>query len=235
WNPETQYFQGRSSDGRFDPKLDPELLTYVDFDREYTRAYVEGSALQWRWAIPYDAEGLIALFSNRDYFVSELERYFEGSRDEVGHWNPGGCYWHGNEPGIPAVYLFNAAGRPDLTQEWVRWIMATKYADDYVGLDGNDDGGTLSAWYVFSALGFYPIAGTTRYEIGSPLFESAELRMGGKTLRIVAENYAPEHPYVQQVTINGTALDTWWFDHSQIAGGGELHFVMSATPPAAGQ
>jgi predicted alpha-1,2-mannosidase len=226
WNPETQYLQARNSDGSFSSDFDPDLLSYLDFDGKYTEAYVEGSALQWRWTVPFDPDGLISLFNSREYFVEELEKYFEGSRDDVGGWNPGGYYWHGNEPGIPAVYLFNSAGRPDLTQKWVRWLLETKYADDYVGLDGNDDGGTLSGWYVFSALGFYPIAGTTRYELGAPLFETAEIDLGESVLKVVAENYAPDNIYVESVTLNGVPLEHWSIDHSQIAQGGELRFKM---------
>ncbi|MCA9450511.1 MAG: glycoside hydrolase family 92 protein, partial [Candidatus Omnitrophica bacterium] len=148
----------------------------------------------------------------------------------LGNWNPGPYYWHGNEPYIHSVYLFNAAGRPDLTQPWVRSIMETKYSDDYVGLDGNDDGGTLSAWYVFSALGFYPIAGTTRYELGSPLFDRAILHLGEKTLEIIANNQAPANAYVTEATLNGTVLEKWRFTHDQIREGGQLTFEMSAIP-----
>ena len=146
-------------------------------------------------------------------------------------WNPGPYYWHGNEPDIHAAYLFNAAGRPDLTQKWVRWILDTRYSDDYVGLDGNDDGGTLSAWYVFSALGFYPIAGTPRYELGAPLFERADVDMGGPILTIIAENYAPENIYVESVTLNDGPLERTWFTHDEIAQGGTLRFRMKRTSP----
>ena len=105
-----------------------------------------------------------------------------------GHGIPGPYYWHGNEPDIHAAYLFNEAGRPDLTQKWVRWIMDHKYGDGYNGLDGNDDAGTISAWYVFSALGFFPVAGSDIYQLGSPLFEKAEVRLKNMPLLIVAEN-----------------------------------------------
>lgn len=233
WNPETQFFQPKDSNGAFSKDFKPLLLSYVDFDGKYTNDYVEGSAMQWRWGVPYDMEGLVSLFRNREYFIDELEKYMEGANPGVGQWNPGGNYWHGNEPYIHAAYLFNAAGRPDLTQKWVRWILDTKYSDDYVGLDGNDDGGTLSSWYVLSALGFYPIAGTIRYELGVPLFEKADLRIGDKTLAITTENYAPENKYVEKVWLNDKPLDRTWFTHDDIAQGGTLRFAMSATPPAA--
>ena len=95
---------------------------------------------------------------------------------------PNGYYWQGNQPDIHAAYLFNAAGRPDLTQKWVRWILKHKHGDGPNGLDGNDDGGTLSAWYVFSSLGFYPVVGTDRYELGSPLWERAVVKVGDPEL-----------------------------------------------------
>ena len=230
WNPVTQYFQPKDSEGHIPKEFRPLLLTYADWGSKYTRAYCEGSPLQWRWAVPYDPEGLIALFKSREYFISELEFYFSKSNRKVGHWNPGPFYWHGNEPYIHTAYLFNAADRPDLTQKWVRWILDTKYSDDYVGLDGNDDGGTLSSWYVLSALGFYPIAGTTKYQIGSPLFVQAEVSIGDKVLKIVAENNSPKNVYVQKVTLNKTPLDRTWFTHDEIAQGGELLFEMGPAP-----
>lgn len=229
WNPESQYFHPRSSTGEFQ-EIDPLQLSYTDSEGRLTDDLVEGSALQWRWAIPFDPEGLVSLFKSREYFVQELEAYFEGSSKNVGNWTPGPYYWHGNEPYIHSAYLFNAAGRPDLTQKWVRWVLNHKYSDDYVGLDGNDDGGTLSAWYVLSALGFYPIAGSTRYEIGSPLFDRAVVSMGEATLVIEAVNQAPENVYVQKVTLNGAALETPTFDHRSIAGGGILRFEMGPEP-----
>ncbi len=115
WNPETQYFQSRKIDGTFVEKFDPLQLTYTDWDEEYTRGYVEGSALQWRWAVPFDPIGLITLFESEDYFVNELNDFFKLSKPQLATWIPDNYYWHGNEPDIHAVYLFNDAGRPDLT------------------------------------------------------------------------------------------------------------------------
>jgi len=181
--------------------------------------------------VPFDPEGLISLFGGPEPFVEALSTFFEHMNKTVGELNPGPYYWHGNEPDIFSVYLFNSAGRPDLTQKWVRRILDTQYDDTYYGLGGNDDGGTLSAWYVLSAMGFYPVAGTTRYQLGSPLFDKATLQLGeGKKLIVSAENNTPQHVYVQQVMLNGTPLNRSWFDHAEIAGGGELHFVMGSEP-----
>jgi len=230
WNPATQYFQPRDATGKFFEPFKPRLLTYFDRKGEFTRDYVEGSALQWRWGAPYDAEGMIALFQSRDYFVTELNDFFAKSSPTRGDWQPGPDYWHGNQPDIHAAYLFNDAGRPDLTQKWVRWILENKYGDGYDGLDGNDDGGTLSAWYVFSALGLYPVAGSDKYQLGAPLFDRAEVRLQNRPLVIVAENHPRENPFVAKVWLNGVLLDRSWIKHAEIAQGGELKFLMSATP-----
>jgi len=230
WNPETKYFHPRNADGSFTDKFKPLLLTYFDFDEEYTDDYVEGCALQWRWAVFFDAPGLVSLFKDTTYFVSELNQFFEKADPERGTWNPGSYYWHGNEPDIHAAWLFNYAGRPDLTQKWVRWILENKYGAGYDGLDGDDDAGTLSAWYVFSSLGLYPVAGSDIYQIGAPLFKNAILKLGEKELKIETKNYAPENKFVQKVWLNGVELDRWWFGHDEIVKGGTILFEMAENP-----
>ncbi len=227
WNPETQYFHPRNADGSFVEKFDPLLLTYFDFDKEYTDDYVEGCALQWRWSPFFDTPGLVSLFSDTTYFVNELNRFFQKADTERGTWNPGSYYWHGNEPDIHAAYLFNAANRPDLTQKWVRWILDNKYGAGYDGVDGDDDAGTLSAWYVFSSLGFYPVAGSDVYQIGSPLFEKATIKLGENQLEIQTKNFSPKNKYVKKVWLNGVELDRWWFKHEEIVNGGTLLFEMT--------
>lgn len=230
WNPQTQYFQARFSSGKFDEKFDPFKLTYLDFKEEYTKGYVEGSALQWRWALFFSPEGLISLFKSKEYFVKELNDFFALSDSTLGTVTPGSYYWHGNEPDLHAAYLFNSAGRPDLTQKWVRWILDNKYGAGYDGIEGDDDAGTLSAWYVFSALGFYPVAGSDVYQIGAPLFKKAEIKMGEKVLTVVADNYAPQNKYISKIWLNEVPLDRFWFRHSEIAQGGTLRFEMSDKP-----
>ena len=230
WNSETQYFQARNASGEFVEKFKPLKLTYLDFKNEYTDDYVEGSALQWRWALFFDADGLISLFKDKEYFVNELNDFFALSDSTRGNWTPGSYYWHGNEPDIHVAYLFNSAGRPDLTQKWVRWILDNKYGDEYDGIDGDDDSGTLSSWYVFSSLGFYPVAGSDVYQIGAPLFQKAELKIGDELLSIVTDNYSSNNKYVNRIWLNGKLLNRTWFKHSEIANGGELRFEMSNKP-----
>ncbi len=230
WNPETQYFQSKHKDGRFVELFDPLKLTYFDEDQIYTKDYVEGSALQWRWAVPFDPNGLISLFKDKDYFINELNDFFELSDPQKATWTPGSYYWHGNEPDIHAAYLFNSVGRPDLTQKWVRWILDNKYDNSYVGIDGNDDAGTLSAWYIFNSLGFYPIAGTDIYQLDAPLFKSVSLNLGENILSIRTKNYAPENKYAHHVFLNDTLLDRTWLKHAEIAKGGVITYVMGKTP-----
>jgi predicted alpha-1,2-mannosidase len=229
WNPETQFFQPRDSQKKFSSEFRPEMLTYVDFSDKYTHAYVEGSAWQWRWGVPSDASALVSLFKSREFFVQELERFFALSPVGVG-LTPNAYYWQGNQPDIYAAYLFNSAGRPDLTQKWVRWILETKYGDRENGLDGNDDGGTLSAWYVLSSLGLFPTAGTDRYELTSPLWERSQIQMQDKRLTVIAQSSAPNHPYIQKAWLNGKLLDRNWIRHAEIADGGILQFEMGASP-----
>ena len=229
FNPETQFFHPRDSAGKFADEFQPELLTYVDFTGKLTHAYVEGSAWHWRWGVASDAAELISLFKSREYFVQELDQFFVQSPAKVGV-NPNAYYWHGNQPDLYVAYLFNYAGRPDLTQKWARWVLQTKYGDRENGLDGNDDGGTISAWYVWSSLGLFPTAGTDRYEIGSPLWDRAEIQLEGNRLVIVTDNAGPNSPYVRNVWLNENRLDRHWLRHDEIASGGTLRFEMSSEP-----
>lgn len=228
FNNDTKYFQGRNSDGSWVEPLKTESISFYDdiFGTSYSKAYCEGGARQWRWFVPQDAQGLISLMG-RDYFVSELENFMEDASLNSGAVNPGPGYWIGNEHDIHAPYMFIEAGRADLTQKWVRWTLANRFGSAPDGLDGNDDCGTLSSWYVFSALGFYPLAGTDSYWIGSPNINSAKISLGnGNTLNIIANNQSPENIYVKSVKLNGQQLDSVKVTHGQLMSGGTLEFTM---------
>lgn len=228
WNPVTKYFQARFADGSWQKPLMPGITSYYDeiLPVKVSDAYCEGSPRQWRWSVPHDPQGLIDLFGKK-YFVRELDRFMLDASKNRAAIDPGAGYWQGNQHDIHAPYLFNEAGRPDLTQKWVRWALAERHSTDVDGLDGNDDGGTLSAWYVFSALGFYPVAGTDLYWHGSPNIERAEVNLGsGKTLTVIAKNQSPENIYVQNLTVNGQAVESPSFAHSLIAEGGTMVFTM---------
>ncbi len=236
WNTKSKYFQGKNADGSWERLLFPSYTSYYDdvLTTKIANSYCEGSARQWRWSAPQDIPGLIELFG-RDYFIRELNAFMKDASPNRAALNPGGGYWQGNQHDIHAPYLFCDAGRPDLTQKWVRWILKNRHSTDLDGLDGNDDGGTLSAWYVFSAMGFYPIAGTDEYRIGSPNLEKAVIDLGGgKTLTIKAQNQSEENLYVQSVSLNGVKLSSPILKHSQIANGGEMVFDMGPKPATNG-
>ena len=232
WNPETKYFQARKSDGSWG-KLKPNMTTFYDeiLGFKYSKAYCEGSARQWRWGAIHDIDGMIELFGSKEYFVSELEDFMEDASLNRAAINPGAGYWIGNQHDIHTPYLFVNADRPDLTQKWVRWTLDNRFSNDVDGLDGNDDGGTLSSWYVFSAIGFYPVMGTDKYWIGSPCVDSAKINMGGgKTLKITVNNQNEKNIYVSSVTLNGKSVDGFMISHNEIKNGGELVFTMSSKP-----
>lgn len=237
FNPETKYFQPRNADGSWVFFL-PNFTSYYDevLPVKISEAYCEGSARQWRWVAVQDTQGLIALFGSEKYFVNELDDFMKDASNSRAALNPGAGYWQGNQHDMHAAYLFNDAGRADLTQEWVRWIMTERHSTDKNGLDGNDDGGTLSAWYVLSAMGIYPVAGTDRYWIGSPNLNKAIADLGdGKTLTVTANNQSAKNIYVQSVTLDGVKLDSPFLTHAQFAAGNSvLEFTMGPNPAVNG-
>ncbi len=230
FDPETKYFRARNSDGSFVWNFMPGMTSFYDMVmiKKFANCYAEGSARQWRWNALHDIEGMIELFGSKEYFVSELEDFMEDASLSRAALDPGAGFWVGNQHDIHTPYLFSNAGRPDLTQKWVRWTLKNRFSSDINGLDGNDDGGTTSAWYVFSALGFYPLAGTENYWIGSPNIDSAQIKLSnGNVLKITANNQSDKNVYVTDVTFNGEKLDGCYITHSQLMSGGELVFNMS--------
>ena len=229
WDAQTLYFRPKNADGTWGA-LHPRLTSFIDdiFGTDYFRAYCEGGARHWRWGTVQDADAVVALFGSDELFVRELDAFMRDASLRRAAVNPGSGFWIGNQHDIHTPYLFNHAGRTDLTQKWVRWTLQNRFSTDADGIDGNDDGGTLSAWYVFSAMGFYPIAGTDRYWIGSPCLDSACLTLeNGKTLMVTARDQSAENIYVSEVTLNGKRLDTPFLTHADIADGGELVFTMT--------
>jgi predicted alpha-1,2-mannosidase len=237
FNPETEYFQPRNSDGSWQEPFFPNITSYYDdiLPEEIAEAYCEGGPRHWRWTAPHDPEGLIGLFKSTDYFITELDGFMSDASKNRAAIDPGPGYWQGNQHDIHAPYLFDEAGRPDLTQKWVRWALTERHSIDVNGLDGNDDGGTLSAWYIFSSIGLYPVAGTDRYLIGAPIVDRAEVNMGsGRVLTVVAENQSLQNMYVQKVLLNGIKLSVPSLKHADIKDGGTLVFTMGPSPAAGG-
>ena len=183
----------------------------------------------------YDTAALIALYGGNEAFLAELTAFMDDANDMRSALVPSSGYWHGNEHDLHAAYLFNDAGDPASTQKYVRWALDTRYATAPDGIDGNDDGGTLSAWYVLSAIGIYPVAGTNEYWIGSPCVDSAVVDLGnGKTLTVKAYYQSADNVYIQSVTLGGEKLTSARITHDMLVNGGELVFVMGDTPAANG-
>lgn len=193
----------------------------------------ESNPLQQTWFVPQDVNGLIGLMGGEEEFARQLEDFFERTPSSFG-WNA--YYNHSNEPVHHVPYLFVYAGKPWLTQKWVREVLTNAYHNQVNGICGNDDVGQMSAWYVLSALGFYPVCpGSGIYILGSPLFHRALLHLdkefyGAKTFEIVAENQAPHHPYIQSALLNGKPLLRAWLSHQEIAAGGRLLLSMGPEP-----
>lgn len=230
WDNETKYFRPKNSDGSWG-RIITGITSFFDdiFGTDYFRAYCEGGARHWRWGAQHDVQGMIELFGTKEYFIKELENFMEDASRERAAIDPGSGFWIGNQHDIHTPYLFNDAGRSDLTQKWVRWTLSNRFSTDIDGLDGNDDGGTLSSWYLFSALGFYPKAGTEKYYIGSPAVDSAIVTLeNGNTIRITAENNSSQNIYVSQVKFNDTEFKGTEFTHNQIIDGIEMSFEMSS-------
>lgn len=228
---ETRYFRAKNTDGSFESVFVPGMTSFFGIGalEKYVGCYCEGSARQWRFSAMHDIDGMIDLFGSEEYFVSELEDFMEDAAPARAFLNPGDGYWIGNQHDIHTPYLFSNADRSDLTQKWVRWTLANRFSTDINGLDGNDDGGTVSAWYVFSAMGFYPLAGTDQYWIGSPNLDSAEITLSnGNTLKMTAINQSDKNIYVEKVTLNGKELTGTYITHDELMNGGELVFTMSA-------
>jgi predicted alpha-1,2-mannosidase len=233
FNPDNKYFMARNSDGSFVTAFSPYVSSFIDeiLPVKLAKGFCEGSARQWRWSATHDIQGMIDLFGSKEYFVSELEDFMEDATPTMAYIDPGHGYWVGNQHDIHTPYLFSDAGRSDLTQKWVRWTLAERFDTSVEGLDGNDDGGTLSSWYVFSAMGFYPLAGTDKYWIGSPNINSADITLSnGNTLSVKTVNQSASNVYVKSVTLNGEEITDNYLTHSQLTSGGELVFTMSANP-----
>lgn len=187
--------------------------------------YTEGSALQYTFFNPHDPAGLIALmdgYKTEGFFVNTLQAAFDQ-----------GQLWHGNEPSHGHAYLFNFAGRPDLTQKYVRQILLQNYRTSYDGMSGNDDCGQMSSWYMFSAMGFYPFNPVSgEYQIASPIFDKVTIHVPllGKDFVITADGTSTKNLYIQSATLNNSPLDVPVITWQQIITGGELDFMMGDTP-----
>ena len=194
--------------------------------------YVEGNAYQYSAFVPHDVNGLIHLLGGDARFVTWLDSLFthKSKYDQIVVDASGliGQYAHGNEPSHEIAYLYNYGGAAPKTQNYVREILNSLYDDAPAGLSGNEDCGQISAWYIMSAMGFYPVLpGEPSYSIGSPIFDKITLNLeNGKRFIIRARNNSDKNRFIQTATLNGKAYTRSWFRHEDIVNGGELAFVM---------
>ena len=200
--------------------------------------YTEGNGWQYIWLVPQDVEGLISLLGGPEAFANKLDELFHlgvGVKGENASPDISGLiggYAHGNEPGHHTTYLFNYCGRPWRTQELNREIQTAMYKDTPDGLCGNEDCGQMSAWYIFSALGFYPVnPSELKYQLGSPIVQEAVIETGhGKQFTVKAPLASKENKYIREVRLNGQVLDRSYITHEEIMNGGTLEFTMGSEP-----
>ena len=228
YNPATSFFQPRDEQGRFNPKFNPD---------EYTEDICESNGWQYMWSVQQDIDGLIQLVGGKARFTEKLDSMFTytpASDEELPIFSTGmiGQYAHGNEPGHHVIYLFNKVGQPWKTQQYASKVMRELYLNTPAGLCGNEDCGQMSAWLVFSAMGFYPVDPISGlYEIGTPLFEEVKMQLAnGKCFTVKAPGASAERIYVQSVKLNGTPYNKSYITHEQIMSGATLELEMGAEP-----
>ena len=210
WDPQTKFFRGKDKDGNWSYPDDFDPFTYTG---KGNNDYCEGNAWQWNWHVMQDTQGLINLMGGDDAFEAKLDEFLSVQGGDSGGHNASheefGQYWHGNEPDQHALYAYNYVGAPAKAAKWVRLVLEKEYRNDTWGISGNEDAGQMSAWYIFSAMGFYPyLHSVPEYTIGSPIFDEVTLNLpNGTTCVITAKNNSAENMYVQSMKINGKAWD----------------------------
>ena len=228
------FMRGKSADGKsWNEPFDPKHSNH----REQTD-YTEGNAWQHSWFVPHAVDNLIEIHGSKEIFASRLEQLFTESSEITGDNVSAditgliGQYAHGNEPSHHIAYMFNHAKQPWRTQFWARHIIDTQYNTTPNGLSGNEDCGQMSAWYVLSSMGLYPMnPASGEYEIGTPIFDKTTMNLpNGKTFTIKAENVSDKNIYIQSATLNGEVFDKTTISHQDILKGGTLHFKMGAEP-----
>ena len=227
FDPSSGFFRGRMHNTWQSP-FDP---------YEVNNNYTEANAWQYGYYVPHDMSGFINLHGGVDMLDQRLDNLFSAKvetsgRDQSDITGLIGQYAHGNEPSHHIAYLYNFLSKPWKSQKWVREIMDSMYQNEANGISGNEDCGQMSAWYVFSALGFYPVTpGTPNYVIGSPLVKSGSINLeNGKSFRVVANNNIAENPFIQSATLNGAVYTKSFITHDDIMNGGELVFEMGPNP-----
>jgi predicted alpha-1,2-mannosidase len=226
------FMRPRLKDGTFRSKFD--VLSTNG------QGFIEGNAWNYSLYVPQDPNALIALRGGKKHFETHLDSLFTmhlpdeffAETEDITREGIIGNYVHGNEPAHHAAYLYNYTGSPWKAQERLRMVLKKMYLPTSDGLGGNDDCGQMSAWYLFSSLGFYPMApGSLNYELGSPGVVNATLNLeNGKTFKVTTKNQSDKNVYVSKVILNGQALTSTYITHNEIMNGGNIQFIMSAKP-----
>ena len=226
YNPATRFMQPRDDKGDWQPNFDPD---------EYTPHISESNAWQYFWSVQHDIHSLVKLVGGEAKFAQRLDSMFTYT-GKPGHELPIfstgmiGQYAHGNEPGHHVIYLYNQVGQPWNVAKYARKVMDEFYTNTPSGLCGNEDLGQMSAWYVFSAMGMYPVNPVSGvYEIGTPLFEKLIINLdNGKTFTVIAPGVSKENKYVKSVKLNGEPLNRSYIKHEDIMSGATLEFEMTS-------
>ena len=228
YNPRTTFMQPRDDKGNFIGNFSPD---------DYTPHICESNGWQYLWSVQHDVDGLMELTGGKERFAQKLDSMFTynpAADDALPIFSTGmiGQYAHGNEPSHHVIYLFNTVGQPWKTQKYAAEVMHELYKNTPAGLCGNEDCGQMSAWYVFSAMGFYPVDPVGgRYEIGTPLYPEVKMHLAnGKTLVVRAPAVSRENCYIRSVKLNGEPYDKSYITHEQIMDGSVFEFEMGDKP-----
>ena len=230
YNPQASFMQPRDNKGNFIQPFSPD---------DYTPHICESNGWQYFWSVQQDVDGLIGLVGGTERFAQKLDSMFTynpSADEDLPIFSTGmiGQYAHGNEPSHHVIYLFNAVGQPWKTQKYAAEVMHELYKNTPAGLCGNEDCGQMSAWYVFSAMGFYPVDPVSgRYEIGTPMYPEMKMHLdNGKTFTVLAPTVSEENIYIQSVKLDGKPYDKSYITHEQIMNGSVFEFEMGNKPGA---
>lgn len=237
FNPETKFFHPKDASGKFMEDLDYRFPPGIG-GRD---AYDENNGYVYRWDVPHNIADLVKMLGGKEAFVNELEDMYstplgKGKPDfyhiYADHSGNVGQFSMGNEPSMHIPYLYNYAGQPWRTQKRIHNLLKQWFRNDLMGIPGDEDGGGLTAFVVFSQIGFYPVTpGLPMYVIGTPTFQNAKLDIGnGKTFEVSAINYSPENKFIQSAKLNGKEWNKSWFLHDELMQGGKLELVMGKHP-----
>jgi predicted alpha-1,2-mannosidase len=231
FDPATKFMRGKLKDGSWHIPFDPKAVSSVG-----KGDFTEGNAWQYTFYVPQDLSTFIDIFGGRKAFTSKLDSLFQQAtivnKHDLDITGLIGQYAHGNEPSHHVAYLYNYVGRPSETMKRVAEIRDSFYHTGRAGLCGNEDCGQMSAWYVLSALGFYPVTPASgQYIIGTPLFEKVILHLdNGKDFTIEAKDASSKNIYIQKADLNGKSWSKSYITHSDLLNGGSLSFKMGKAP-----